>query len=58
MDLLATIANLMSSIVQPPKPLYSTVVYPTQGKAVVLHDGLNIHSERMPISTGEEHGPV
>ncbi|ERX56520.1 hypothetical protein ACOAQZ_24390 [Pseudomonas aeruginosa] len=59
MDLLATIANLMASIVQPTKPLYTTVAYPTQGKAVVLHDGLNIRSERTwyqyPDSlTGEE----
>lgn len=46
MNLLATIANLMASIVQPTKPLYTTVVYPRQGKAVVLHDGLNICSER------------
>ena len=59
MDLHATIANLMASIVQPTKALYTTVVYPTQGKAVVLHDGLNIRSERTwyqyPDSlTGEE----
>jgi len=59
MNLVATIANLMASIVQPTKPLYTTVVYPTQGKAVVLHDGLNIRSERTwyqyPDSlTGEE----
>lgn len=59
MNLLATIANLMASIVQPTNPLYTTVVYPTQGKAVVLHDGLNIRSERTwyqyPNSlTGEE----
>ena len=47
MNLLATIANLMASIAQPTKPLYTTVVYPSQGKAVVLHDGLNICSERM-----------
>ncbi|WP_054900929.1 MULTISPECIES: hypothetical protein [Pseudomonas] len=47
MNLLATIANMMGSIVQPTKPLYTTVVYPSQGKAVVLHDGLNIRSERM-----------
>ncbi|HIE2334316.1 hypothetical protein ACQUHW_02840 [Pseudomonas aeruginosa] len=58
MDLLATIDNLMASIVQPPKPLYTTVVYPTQGKAVVPHDGLKIRSERMAIVMGEEHGPV
>ncbi|ELL1153989.1 hypothetical protein [Pseudomonas aeruginosa] len=59
MNLLATISNLVASIVQPTKPLYTTVVYPSQGKAVVLHDGLNICSERMwyqhPNSlTGEE----
>ncbi|MGU5200740.1 hypothetical protein RGT51_20820 [Pseudomonas aeruginosa] len=59
MDLRATIANLMASIVQPTKPLCTTVVYPTQGKAVMLHDGLNIRSERTwyqyPDSlTGEE----
>lgn len=59
MNFLASIANLMASIVQPTKPLYTTVVYPTQGKAVVLHDGLNIRSERTwykyPESlTGEE----
>ncbi|EMB9985479.1 hypothetical protein VAL34_004097 [Pseudomonas aeruginosa] len=59
MNLVATIANLMVSIVQPTKPLYTTVVYPIQGKAVVVHDGLNIRSERMwyqyPESlTGEE----
>lgn len=59
MNLLATISNLMASIVQPTKPLYTTVVYPSQGKAVVVHDGLNICSERVwyqhPDSlTGEE----
>lgn len=59
MNLLATISNLMASIAQPTKPLYTTVVYPSQGKAVVLHDGLNIRSERTwyqhPDSlTGEE----
>lgn len=59
MNLLATISNLMASIAQPKKPLYTTVIYPSQGKAVVLHDGLNICSERTwyqhPDSlTGEE----
>lgn len=59
MTLFATMANLLASIVQPTKPLYTTVVYPIQGKAVVLHDGLNIRSERTwyqyPESlTGEE----
>ncbi|CAB5574888.1 Uncharacterised protein [Pseudomonas putida] len=35
MTQVATIANLMASIVQPTKPLYTTVIYPSQGKAVV-----------------------
>lgn len=59
MTLFATMASLMASIVQPTKPLYTTVVYPIQGKAAVLHDGLNIRSKRTwyqyPESlTGEE----
>lgn len=59
MTLFTTMASLMASIVQPTKPLYTTVVYPIQGKAAVLHDGLNIRSKRTwyqyPESlTGEE----
>jgi len=32
MNLLATISNLMASIAQQKKPLYTTVAYPSQGK--------------------------
>ena len=37
MNQVAPIANLRASIVQPTKPLYTTVIYPSRGKAVV-HD--------------------
>ena len=56
MTLFATIANMMASIVQPTKPLYTTVVYPIQGKAVVLHDGLSERTwyQYPELLTGEE----
>lgn len=39
------LANWLFSAVQPAKPVYTTIVYPVQGKAVVLHDGLGIRHE-------------
>lgn len=46
MNFFTRLANWLFSVVQPAKPAYTTIVYPVQGKAVVLHDGLAIHHER------------
>lgn len=46
MNLFTKIANLLVALVQPAKPAYTTVIYPSQGKAVVVHDGLGIRHER------------
>lgn len=34
------------SLLPQSKPAYSTIVYPTRGEGVVVHDGLGIHEER------------
>lgn len=45
MSLLNKLVSLFTSIVQPVKPAYTTIIYPIQGKAVVVHDGLGIRHE-------------
>lgn len=46
MNLFTHIANLITSVVRPDKAAFTTVIYPSQGKAVVVHDGLGIRQER------------
>ncbi len=46
MNLFTHIANLITSVVRPEKTAFTTVIYPSQGKAVVVHDGLGIRQER------------
>lgn len=46
MNLLTHIAKVLVAAFQPNNHAYTTVVYPVQGKAVVLHDGLGIRHER------------
>ncbi len=46
MSMFMYLTSLFASVVQPAKPTYTTVIYPTQGKAVVVHDGLGIRHER------------
>ncbi|MHB0765818.1 hypothetical protein ACYCFC_15775 [Stutzerimonas sp. NM35] len=60
MSLFSELVNLFTSIVQPAKPAYTTIIYPIQGKAVVVHDGLGIRHERrwqMFDSLLEENDP-
>ncbi|BFN25349.1 hypothetical protein PSCT_00878 [Pseudomonas sp. SCT] len=45
MNLFTHIANLITSVVRPEKTAFTTVIYPSQGKAVVVHDGLRIRHE-------------
>ncbi|WP_296125520.1 hypothetical protein [Pseudomonas sp. Ga0074129] len=45
MNLLSKLVSLFTSIVQPVKPAYTTIIYPIQGKAVVVHDSLGIRHE-------------
>lgn len=46
MNLFTHIANLITFVVRPEKAAFTTVIYPSQGKAVVMHDGLGIRQER------------
>lgn len=46
MRLLTHIARMLASALHPATHAYSTIVYPVQGKAVVMHDGLGIRRER------------
>ena len=46
MNVFTSLANLAASLVKPAKPAYTTVIYPSKGPAVLLHDGLGIHQER------------
>lgn len=46
MSLCSELVSLFTSIAQPAKPAYTTIIYPTQGRAVVVHDGLGIRHER------------
>ncbi|MGE6690290.1 hypothetical protein ACQKFE_20230 [Stutzerimonas stutzeri] len=46
MNLFTHIANLITSVVRPETAAFTTVIYPSQGKAVVVHDGLGIRQER------------
>jgi len=45
MSLFSELVSLFASILQP-KPVYTTIIYPSQGKPVVVHDGLSIRHER------------
>lgn len=45
MSLFSELVTLFASIVQP-KPVYTTIIYPSQGKPVVVHDGLSVRHER------------
>lgn len=45
MSLFSELVTLFASIVQP-KPVYTTIIYPSLGKPVVVHDGLSIRHER------------
>lgn len=46
MNLFTHIANLITSVVRSEKTAFTTVIYPSQGKAIVVHDGLGIRQER------------
>jgi hypothetical protein len=46
MSLFSELVSLCASILQPTKPVYTTIIYPSQGKPVVVHDGLSIRHER------------
>ena len=45
MSLFSELICLFTSIVKPTQPAYTTIIYPIQGKAVVVHDGLGIRHE-------------
>ncbi|WP_312514091.1 hypothetical protein [Stutzerimonas nitrititolerans] len=47
MSLFSQFASLFNAIFQPGKsPAYTTLIYPTHGKPVVVHDGLGVRHER------------
>jgi len=46
MKLIQNIAQLLTLFYKPASTAYTTVIYPSQGKAVVVHDGLGIRQER------------
>jgi len=46
MSLFSELVSLFTSIVNPTQPVYTTIIYPIQGKAVVVHDGLGIRHEK------------
>lgn len=46
MSLFSELVALFASVFQPTKPVYTTIIYPSQGKPVVVHDGLSIRHER------------
>ncbi|GEM_PF-4180023 len=46
MSLFKQLASLFASVVQPAKLAYTTVIYPIQGNAVLVHDRLGIQYER------------
>ncbi len=46
MKLIQNIAQLLSLFCKPASTAYTTIIYPSQGKAVVVHDGLGIRHER------------
>jgi len=46
MSLFSELVSLCASILQPTKPVYTTIIYPSLGKPVVVHDGLSIRHER------------
>lgn len=46
MKLIQNIAQLLTIFYEPASTAYTTIIYPSQGKAVVVHDGLGIRHER------------
>ena len=46
MKLIQNIAQLLTLFCKPANTAYTTIIYPSQGKAVVVHDGLGIRHER------------
>ncbi|MHB0819524.1 hypothetical protein ACYCFK_14710 [Stutzerimonas stutzeri] len=46
MKLIQNIAQLLTLFCKPASTAYTTIIYPSQGKAVVVHDGLGIRHER------------
>ncbi|WP_218422410.1 hypothetical protein [Stutzerimonas stutzeri] len=46
MKLIQNIAQLLTHFYKPASTAYTTIIYPCQGKAVVVHDGLSIRHER------------
>jgi len=46
MKLIQNIAQLLTHFYKPASTAYTTIIYPSQGKAVVVHDGLGIRHER------------
>mgnify|MGYP001018312114 CR=1 FL=1 len=45
MSFFSELVSLFTSIAKPAQPAYTTIIYPIQGKAVVVHDGLRIRHE-------------
>lgn len=46
MSLFSELVSLCASILQLTKPVYTTIIYPSQGKPIVVHDGLSVRHER------------
>lgn len=46
MKLIQNIAQLLTLFYKPASTAYTTLIYPSQGKVVVVHDGLGIRHER------------
>lgn len=64
MNLIMNLASLFASIIQSAKPACTTIIYPSRGKAVLVHDGLSIRHERRwyqpldPLTEKEAGTPV
>lgn len=46
MNLFNGLVSLFASFLQTTKPAYTTIIYPSQGKPVVVHDGLSLRHEQ------------
>ena len=46
MKLVQNLAQLLSLFLKSANSAYTTIIYPSQGKAVLVHDGLGIRHER------------
>jgi len=46
MKLIPNLAQLLTLFLRPANSAYTAIIYPSQGKAVVVHDGLGIRHER------------